>query len=282
MPVLPPVPGAYPTQTFWSVLDIIELARILANDAQGGLSGQELADTNPQVWPLLNLCYAKMCNALEDSNVEAATTTEAIVGPLAGSPQAAIDPTTQSQLTYLGFWNGDPNTEMDANVTLPLDLIQPLKLWERPAGSNLPFAPMMQNYGGLESRWGVGFVVGGTCFGRWEFRSVGGGVNAICLPAINTTQEIRIRYIPSLAILQKNEDGTYPQVQLARTGEALAYALAAEWAEIRGAANAPNLRAKYEDQIRIITNKTAKRENVGFTRPSGYAFGRNQRRGWYW
>lgn len=282
MPVLPPVPGSLPNQVFWSVLDIIQFARVLINDAQGSLSGQELADTNPQVWPLLNLCYAKMCNELEDNNVEAATTTEAIVGPLTGSTQAAIDPNTQAQLGYLGYWNGDPNTATDATVYLPADLLQPLKLWERPSGSNLPFMPMSQNYGGLEARWGIGFVVGATRFGVWEFRSVGGGVNAICLPAINTTQEIRIRYVPSLAVLEKNPDGTYPQIPLARAGEALAYAVAAEWARIRGSANYPSLKGEYENQMRIIANKSAKRENAGFTRPQGYGYGRQQRRGWYW
>lgn len=276
MPVVPPIAVPLPGQVFWSVEDVLNFARLLINDMQGSTAGQELADDNPYTIWLLNLSYAKLQNALEDTNCEAVTYAEAIVGPLAAAPAIYYDPNTQVRLGYDGYWDG--TNETDPSVILPGDLLQPLALWERPSGSTQPFIPMRQKLGGLEARWGVGYSYGGPRFGLWEFRS-NGGVPAIYMPGSQVVNEIRIRYIPSLAMLAINdEDGNPMQVPLARAGEALAYGIAADWAEIRGAANAATLRAGYKEQVQTISNKSAKREGAANQRARGYGFARHPRR----
>jgi hypothetical protein len=54
--------------------------------------------------------------------------------------------------------------------------------------------------------------------------------------------------------------------------------VAAEYAEIRNAANAITLRAKADKKIKILGNKAAKRSNQAQTRRKGYGFRRGRRR----
>lgn len=274
MPVVPPTNLALPSTVFWSALDVLNFARMLINDQQGGIGGQELSDDQAYTWLLLNFAYAKLCNQLEDTNVEAVTYAEAIVGPLAPAPNAGVDPNVQVRLGYDGYWDGTNDT--DENVILPGDMLEPTQIWERRSGTNLPFTLMKQQLGGLQSRWG--FQYGFQSFGVWEFRG-NNGVPAIYFPGTQSAVEIKIRYIPSLSLLEMNEDGSYPQVPLLRAGEALAYGVAYMWAQIRGAANTGALKAEYDNQVRIVSNKSSKRENGAITRPRGYGFGRRQRGG---
>lgn len=275
MPVVPVGPEALPSQVFWSALDVLNMSRVLINDAQGSLEGQELSAEQPFTWTLLNLAYAKLQDQLCDTNVESVTYAEAIVGPLSLSPSAAFDPNVQVRLDYQGYWDGV--NETDPTITLPGDLLEPTLLWERPSGSNLPFLQMKQQMGGLRAKWGsaYGYSNNYSRFGVWEFRG-NNGIPAMFFPGAQVAIDIRIRYIPSLALLAMNEDGSYPQIPLARAGEALAYGIAYMWAQIRGAANYLPLKAEYDNQVDIISNKSAKRANATITRSRGYGFSRRR------
>lgn len=261
------------SQVFWSTTDILNFARVLVNDAQGSLAGQDLADDRPYTWPLLNLCYGKLANWLEDSNVESAAVAEGTIH----LPVSAIstDPSAQAHLDYDSFTDTAGNAY--DNPRLPPDLVQPLQLWQRPTGQDIPFREMKQKLGGLSSPWNiVGAGDYGGFYGTWEFRQNGiyfsGG-------SIQPT-DIRIRYIPSFPVLTPAQ-GTNPAplIFFARAGEALAYLVAAEFAEIRNSQNAPMLRAKANEQLQIIANKSAKRANQTQTRRRGYGF-RRARRTW--
>jgi hypothetical protein len=246
----------------------MNFARILVNDVQGGITGQDLADDRPYTWPLLNFCYAKLANWLEDSNVESCTYSEAIIGPLTPAPTAASDVNTQVRLGFDGYWDGGQDVT-NAQFKLPDDCVMPLELWERQASSNGPFLPMKQVLGGLPPRAGL------WNFRLWEFRQ-----NAIYMPGAIQSNLLRIRYIPALALLIQPAPGeAYPQIPLARAGEALAYMVAAEFAEIRNAASAPLLRKKADEQLEILSNKSAKRENEVDQRRKGYGF-RRKRQTW--
>lgn len=266
MPVLPP--AKLSTTVFWDAEDVLNFARVLVNDAQGGLSGQDLADGRPYTWPLLNFCYAKLANWMEDSNIESCTYSEAVIGPLAPAPTASSDVNTQVRLGYDGYWDGG-NDATNPQFKLPDDCLMPLELWERQASNVGPFLPMKQVLGGLPPR--AGFFN----FRIWEFRG-----NAIFMPGAIQANLLRVRYIPALPLLIQpvNAGDPYPQIPLARCGEALAYLVAAEFAEIRNAPNAPNLRAKANEQLEILSNKSAKRENQVDQRRKGYGFGRRRRR----
>lgn len=266
MPIVPP---GGPSAIFWNTTDILNFARILINDAQGGLSGQDLADDRPYTWPLLNLCYAKLQNWLEDSNVESATYAEAIITLPVNAGNG--DPAAQSRIGYDGFQ--DASGFLYDAPTLPLDMLEPLQLWTRVTGQNTPWLEMRQKLGGLGAQYG------GAFYRDWEFRQ-----NSIYLIGTGYTfMDLRLRYIPALPLLvQPVGDEPAPTIWFARAGEALAYMVAAEYAEIRNAANAPNLRAKANEQLQIIANKSAKRENQSQTRRRGYGFrrGTGSRRGY--
>lgn len=264
MPLVDNGPGS---AIFWNTTDILNFARVLVNDAQGGISGQDLADARPYTWPLLNLCYAKLANWLEDNNVESATYAEAIVTlPVSADSQ---DPAAQSRLGYDGFT--DPAGFFFETPTLPPDMLEPLQLWERPSGQNRPFREMSQRLGGLGAKFG------GGPFREWEFRQ-----NSIyLLGGAFTKVDLRFRYIPSLPeLVQPTGDQPAPVIWFARAGEALAYMVAAEYAEIRNSANAANLRAKANEQLQILANKSAKRSNQSQVRRRGYGFQRGRRRTW--
>lgn len=259
------------SQVFWNTEDVLNFARVLVNDAQSSLTGQDLADDRPYTWTLLNLCYAKLANWLEDSNVESATYAEAIISLPASA--AFTDPNAQSHLDYGGYTDGAGF--IYESPTLPPDLLEPLQLWQRATGQNIPFREMRQKLGGLGAQFGA--AIYGGLNGDWEFRQNG----IYFLGAAFQGTDIRIRYIPSFPeLVQPTGDQPAPQIYFARAGEALAYLVAAEFAEIRGSKNAPTLRTKANEQLQIIANKAAKRENQSQTRRRGYGFRRGGRRTW--
>jgi hypothetical protein len=270
-----PLVDGYPgSEVFYSASDILDFARVLVNDAQGGISGQDLADDRPYTWPLLNLCYGRLANWLEDNNVESAMYAEAIIQ---FPPTASYsDPNAQSRLGYDGF--ADAAGNFYDSPTLPPDLLQPLQLWQRNTGQNIPFCEMKQQLGGLGNAWNYGWSGGtyGSIYGAWEFRQ-----NSIyMLGGAYGPTDIRIRYVPSVLELKKPVAGQPdPIIWFAKAGEALAYMVAAEFAEIRKAPNAESLRAKADKELEIIANRSAKRENRAQVRKRGYGFGR-RRSGW--
>jgi hypothetical protein len=259
------------SEVFWNTTDILNFARVLVNDAQSSLAGQDLADDRPYTWPLLNLCYAKLANWLEDNNVESASYNEATIS-LPGSA-AYSDPNAQSRLGYDGFTDAAGNTY--DTPTLPPDILEPRQLWQTPTGQNIPDQSMRQVLGGLEGQYYQGIYGGnfGGFYGSWCFQQ-----NSIYfLGGAYQPTDIRIRYIPSFPVLVQPVDGQpAPTIWFARAGEALAYLVAAEFQEIRGAANAPITRAKANEQLQIIANKSAKRANQAQTRRKGYGFRRRR------
>jgi hypothetical protein len=267
-----PLVDGYPgSEVFYSASDILDFARVLVNDAQGGISGQDLADDRPYTWPLLNLCYGRLANWLEDNNVESAMYAEAVIQ----LPTTATysDPNAQSRLGYDGFTDAAGN--FYDSPTLPPDLLQPLNLWQRITGLSVPFCEMKQQLGGLGNAWNYGWSGGtyGSVYGPWEFRQ-----NSIyLLGGAYQGTDLRLRYIPSVVELTKPVgDQPSPVIWFAKAGEALAYMVAAEFAEIRNAPNAAILRAKADKELEIIANRSAKRENRTQTRKRGYGFGRRR------
>lgn len=274
---MPAVTPGGTSPIFWSTDDILIFARVLINDAQGSTSGQDLAIDRPYTWPLLQLCYEKLGNWLEDSNVESATYNEETIHIPRSSPYS--DPAALSRLGYDGF--DDAAGFHYPLPTLPPFLLEPLELYQRPTGQNVPFLPMKQKLGGLiedsfNGCYGVNGGIYGGLYGTWEFRQ-----NSIYfLGGCYQPTDIRMRYIPGLPeLIQPAPGQPSPTIWFARAGVAFAYLIAAEYAEIRNAANAANLRAKANEQLQIIANKTAKRVNQTQTRRRGYGFQR-QRRAW--
>jgi len=77
-----------------------------------------------------------------------------------GSP----DPSAQVSLGYAGFFDG---TSWNSNYLLPTNLFEPIRIWQRMTGSNLPYMPLPQAQGGLDPNWQDNYL------GAWEWRGDG-------------------------------------------------------------------------------------------------------------
>lgn len=264
MPVVNPGGASY---VFWDTTEILNFARVLINDTQVSLAGQDLADGKPYTWTLLLLQYAVLENWLEDNNVESATYAEATL-TIPANPGNG-DPTAQSRVGYDGFQ--DAAGFFYQSPVLPAGMLEPLQMWSRTTGQNAPFMPMRQRLGGLGAQYAGGPYM------DWEFRQ-----NSVYfIGACNAPTDLRFRFIPSLPLLIQPTLAlpTPPIIWFARAGEALAYMIAAQYLEIRNAANAPIMRAHADEQLRIIASKSAKRANQTQTRRQGYGFRRRGTRG---
>lgn len=253
---------------FWNTTDILNFARVLINDAQGSIQGQDLADVRPYTWPLLNFCYGRLQNWLQDNNVESSTYAEQIIQlPISSG---SSDPNQTCRLGYDGF--DDSNGFHYDTPTLPSEMLEPLNIWQRQTGQNAPFRLFPQRLGGLRAS-----LYGNFLFSEWEFRQNSLYFSGGCY----TPMDIRIRFIPSFPeLVQPTGDQPAPTIYFGRAGEALAYMIAAEFLEIRSAANAPAMRAKAVAELDILANKSAKRENQAMVRRKGYGFGRRRRSIW--
>jgi hypothetical protein len=265
---MPLVAGYLPNDKYWNSLEILNMVRVLVNDAQGGLGGQILSDDRPYTWTLLVFCYSLLENWLEDNNVESATYAEAIVTIPANAGNG--DPAAQSRLGDDGFT--DASGYFYETPTLPEGFLQPLSLSVRTSGQNIPFLPMHQKLGGLGAQYA------GDIYREWEYRQ-----NSVYMIGCSPwPTDIKLRFIPSLPqLVQPTIDNPVPPtIWFARGGEALVYMIAAEYAEIRRAPNAQGLRMKANEQLKIIANKAAKRSNNADVRRRGYGFNRRGGRGY--
>lgn len=249
---------------FWNTTDVLNFSRVLVNDAQGSIAGQDLSDDRPYTWPLLNFCYGRLQNWLQDNNVESSTYAEDLIQlPISSG---STDPNATSRLGYDGF---DDNNGFHYDApTLPSLMLEPLGVWQRPTGQNQPFRYLPQRLGGLRAS---GY--GSFQFQEWEFRQ-----NSLYFAGgVYVPMDIRLRYTPSLPDLVQPTDGQpAPTIYFGRAGEALAYMVAAEYQEIRAAANAPNMRAKADKELANLANRSAKRDNQSQTRRKGYGFNRRR------
>lgn len=272
MPLVDPSAGS---DVFYNTEEILQASRFLINDVQGGLDGQLLRSDDPRTWVLLNFCYGRLANWLEDNNVESAMYAEANIS----LPASAVytDPSAQSRLGYDGF--ADAAGFLYPHPALPANLLEPLQLWQRPTGQNVPFYEMKQHLGGLGNAWNYGWSGGtyGSIYGDWEFRQ-----NSIyILGGAYQPTDMRLRFVPSLAMLVQptDQNPTPPVIWFAKAGEALSLWIAYQYVKSRlGAAAAAGLKIDRDEELNIIANRSAKRENRTQTRRRGYGFAR--RRTW--
>lgn len=159
-----------PSSAYTTFALVTNLARALLNDQPGATYSDKV------LIPYMAKAYRKVQRALRNSGQTTFINdnVELVVPAL-----AAIDPSAQVSITDA---TAPPNQ-------LPVDLIFPSKLWERPNGTALSFSEMldMTEHGGLPSE------PQGQELIYWEWRSDG----LYFLGALQDTQ-IRIRYVKML------------------------------------------------------------------------------------
>lgn len=176
---------------------VLSRARTFIDDAYTA-AGQILTGTIPgpavpMSYQYLNSAYVYIQNELTNAGIETFVQ-EIILSPFpAYNGPAPEDPSIQASLSDTGYFNGYENYNPPM---LPIEMLGPLKLWERQTGATTAFfTPMHEANDGLPQQSNA------YKFGFWEWRQDG-----ICMPACTQTNDIRIRYNMILNPLVQDTD----------------------------------------------------------------------------
>lgn len=236
--------GPYDTAEY-----ILNLARVRANDAAQSLIGNLLANAQPYTYTMLNAAYRHLQRKLTNAGVETFTReTQLLQVPVA----AGLDPGLQVYCSFTGFYDG---VQMHENPVLPVDMIAPLKLWERqsaPPNSTFNpanYIPMYKTTDGLPSRAQTIWLR------EWEWRE-----DAIWMVGATQVIDLRFRYNCWLADLLDSTS----LVMIVNCAEALAYYTVMEFCRPRGSVVADQYEAlgdKAVDEMTVINSRAKQRQN---------------------
>jgi hypothetical protein len=214
-----------------------------ANETQnGGFSaGVSLGAvfTDPVLIPYVNSAYRTVRRGLSMAGMPLFVQDETL---LVITKLAAVDPSVQVQL-------GDSTLPQ-----LPVDLLEPDKIWERLNGSTDDFSEMTD----LTAHGGLASVPQGSTLGYWEWRTDG-----IFFAGALNDQQIRLKYKRLLTDLV---DGT-SSVLIPDATDCIAFMAAAEAALARGSPLAEKWSAAGEDGLeKLIAASTRQQQNSVFRR----------------
>lgn len=240
---------------------VLDLARALINDSALSKSGNLLADSQPYTFVFLNSAWRTLQDELMNSGVENFPNEIVLSNlPVVGS----TDPASQAFISFSTFFDGNAN---QVAPLLPQDLVVPLKLWERPSGTNQVFAEMAPANDGLSSRTKT------TNLGQWEWRG-----DSIYLIGATQNVDVRLRYSRYLADI--TPQGSSP-IPILRSAKALAYFVASEFATARGSPVADSFAQKGMNEVKQMVERTTRKQQRGQHRRRGYSR-RGGSRGWGW
>lgn len=255
MPVI--ISGPYP-----SVQEVMDEARAIVADTYAGATntpgeGRVLTNDAPFTLPYLNSAIRKLQRKLANNGQTTFIKDNVILTPI--TPVLTVDPAVQTFISYTGYFDG---TNMNPDVVLPPDLLEPMELWERITGSNAPFVPMSQPPGGLPSAAQYNYLC------QWEWRT--DQINFI--GSVNT-EDIRLRYEANILQEIQNPDSPenpFDEVTIGTIDcqDALAYEVAYMFASSRGSGAPPNLKADRNEAIdQMITRFVRRSHAVAYERP---------------
>ena len=248
MPIVTPVPG----DPYATVGEVLQLARVIVNDAFGpnGLDGDLLSNTQPYTPILLQSAWEQLQDELADAGVESLVKETIITAVPAVT---MIDPSVTTYITWDGYFDGTVLQPIDVGIpVLPFDMIQPAAkgCWERVTGSGSAFTEVIPWDGGLPEGYQSDKL-------RWyEWRD-----DKLFFKGATQVLDLKLRYLayrPELAA-----DGTISNdelVPIMRSKRAMAYLIGSEFARPRGAQVADNLYAMAEAEIAKLTRRTAHRK----------------------
>ncbi len=178
---MPSLTAPYPT-----LEDVMNLARVRANDAIESIGGQTLMDNQPFTLPLINGAFQKFQQFLVGLGY--VTLYDEFI--LTGVPPAAtIDNGVFVSLSWTGYLDGVD--ALNAAYALPQNLIRPVEIWSRASvnvGTNTAnFIKIDPILGGLAA------VPKQQWLEQWEWRA-----DAIYSPGAIVATDWRIRYLKYL------------------------------------------------------------------------------------
>jgi hypothetical protein len=233
---------------YQSAEDALNLARSLVNDAYIA-GGYILTDAAIATFPQLNQAYVWLQDELINNGIETFVR-EAVLTPLGAD--TSTDPNTLVSLTDNGYFDG---VTQNAAPQLPVDLLVPLRLWERQTGTTQNFVEMRPSNDGIPNSTPQGR------FRLWEWRTDG-----IYMRGCNQTNDLKIRYDARLPELKV---GTDP-ILIRGSYHILANLLAAQYANSRGSALAANFSAAADSMIVQMCIRSSRKNQRGMHRKRPY------------
>lgn len=246
---------------FPTIEDITTLVRTIINDTFPGLNGAQgriFTDDAPFVIPSLNSALRTLLRMLRNEGVTFPTKDNVILVNL--TPVATPSTSVQVYVGYNGYFDG---VNMHATPALPSDMMQPYEVSEQTVGTNLEFTPMSQPQGGIAS------TLQGPYLGVWEWRDY-----KIAMPGSIQAKNLRLRYKSTQVPLNvPPEDFSSTSINIVDCHEAIAYHMAAMYANARGAQAVEGLIAQRDEAIFEMANEFVRRsQGVRYRRapyPSG-------------
>lgn len=206
---------------------ILTLTRAALNDRKAQYF------TDSVLLPYLGAAYRKLQKALANSGSETFITDEALLVVTA----IAVDPSAQAAITDA---TADPNQ-------LPVDLLVPLRLWERPNGTTQDFVDMVDYTG----RGGLPSYPQGQTLGMWEWRADG-----LYFVGATVDTQIRLRYSKTLPDLTDGQS----QISIRECTNTLSWFTAGYAAEARKPGTGTTLLQRAEDSLFDLQNASTRRD----------------------
>lgn len=246
---------------FPTIEKVMNQARVRVNDASTELSGDLLTDDAPYTGTILNTAWRWLQGRAYTAGVEAYIQ-EIVINSF--PVQSIPDPSLQAFIGWLGCGDGVNQFETPA---LPQDLIQPLSVWRRRS--------VQVNSDGSQALNTSNFILMSQAtdglppyleYNTYDWRQDGLYFFAQTFP-----QDFRIRY----AAYRPDLDITQPQssVSMMMCEDVMSARVAYEYANLRGAAQAPAMMQMSEDAFQIIAQRTSRRKQRQTIRRRPYSGG---------
>lgn len=257
------------TSAYGTVEDVLTKARAILNDSEV-LGGDILTDAYPGSIPLVNIAYENIQKELASCGVEVFTD---YFWLLALPAISSIDPEARvivtDSATYITY--PDPTNLANANFPSPIlpgDMIVPLKLWERQAGTTNFAIPMKQPNVGLLNLSQQLYLL------DWQWGAYQSNEVLILRGALQS-QDVKIKYEKHLPVLAAVTD----PVPLRGVNNVAAYEVAKIFAAGRGARIAPALDATAQEEMFLMKSIAVRKVQRKRSRRIPYS-GRSNRSGW--
>lgn len=242
----PQVQPPYPTAEY-----VLNLVRVYCLDAGISIQGDLLADNAAYTIPLLQSAYEYVQDELNNRGYETPTK-EILLLNVTPVPAAALSPGTQVYIDYVNYFDG---LNLNNAPVLPQDMLTPVKLWERPAGSLLRFAPMGLANDGIDSLPQYSYMR------QWEWRD-----DKIYMPGATQAIDLRARYKAYFPVLANGQS----IVKIFHGGNAVAYDCAMKFAGPRAGEAVAYFKEERDKSIQQIVTRIGRKNQRRNSRPQPY------------
>lgn len=249
-----------PSSAYVSVESITNLIRAISNDMIFTQAGEILTDSANFMFPLLNDSLEWFQNEVNNHGVTTFEKETFLAGITAAAFVPANDPGQQVNVSDTGYFDG---TLSHASPQLPVDLLQPLRLWERQSSTTENWVPMGMRLDGLSSQ------TPSSRFGQWEWRQDG-----LYMPGAIQSNDLRLRYAAAHAVLVTPLDTLYFRGAVG----AIAYKTVATYLASKNPEQAAAAQSEAKIRLGMITLRSSRMKQRGnVSRQSYGSFGSSSR-----